>query len=53
MTPDENPMNHPDEQPPPGNDSPRFGRLLVVLVLVVAMLGLLTFAAETYYSANP
>ena len=50
---DENPMDHPEEQPPVGADAPRFGRLLIVLVLAVVMIGVLTFAAEAYYSANP
>ncbi len=53
MTPDENPMDHPQEQPPAGNGSPRFGRLLIVLVLAVVMIGVLTFVAESYYTANP
>jgi hypothetical protein len=34
-----------------GNDgTPKFGRLLIVLVLAVALIGVLTFAAEAYYS---
>lgn len=34
-----------------GNDgAPKFGRLLIVLVLAVALIGALTFAAEAYYS---
>ncbi len=34
-----------------GNDgAPKFGRLLIVLVLAVALIGVLTFAAEAYYS---
>ena len=53
MTPDENPMNHPEEQAPAGDGSPRFGRLLIVLVLAVVMIGVLTFVAESYYSAHP
>jgi hypothetical protein len=34
-----------------GNDgAPKFGRLLIVLLLAVALIGVLTFAAEAYYS---
>ena len=34
-----------------GSDgTPKFGRLLIVLVLAVALIGVLTFAAEAYYS---
>ena len=34
-----------------GNDgTPKFGRLLIVLVLAVALIGVLTFVAEAYYS---
>lgn len=30
--------------------TPKFGRLLIVLLLAVALIGVLTFAAEAYYS---
>lgn len=30
--------------------SPKFGRLLIVLALAVALIGILTFSAEAYYS---
>ena len=30
--------------------APKFGRLLIVLLLAVALIGALTFAAEAYYS---
>lgn len=30
--------------------SPKFGRLLIVLVLAVALIGVITFAAEAYYT---
>ena len=30
--------------------TPKFGRLVIVLVLAVALIGVLTFAAEAYYS---
>lgn len=33
-----------------GDDgSPKFGRLLIVLVLAVALIGVITFAAEAWY----
>lgn len=46
----DSPMHHPKEQPAGSDGSPRFGRLLVVLALAVAMIGLLTFASEAYFS---
>ena len=30
--------------------SPKFGRLLIVLVLAVALIGVITLTAEAYYS---
>ena len=30
--------------------APKFGRLLIVLLLAVGLIGVLTFAAEAYYS---
>lgn len=32
-----------------GDGSPKFGRLLIVLVLAVALIGVITFAAEAWY----
>ncbi|AMP03543.1 hypothetical protein [Collimonas pratensis] len=46
----ENPMHHPDEQPSGSEGSPKFGRLLIVLVLVVILIGFITFASEWFYS---
>ncbi|MDB5797338.1 MAG: hypothetical protein JWP36_1240 [Paucimonas sp.] len=43
-----NPMNHPDEQPAGSDDAPKFGRLLIVLVLAVAFLGLVTWASQAW-----
>ena len=34
----------------PHDGTPKFGRLLIVLLLAVALIGVLTFAAEAYYS---
>ncbi len=43
---DDNPMQHPEEQPVnPANETPQFGRLLVVLLLAVGLLGLITWAS--------
>ncbi|HWX03178.1 hypothetical protein [Collimonas sp.] len=46
----ENPMHHPDEQPSGSEGSPKFGRLLIVLVLAVILIGFITFASEWFYS---
>jgi len=47
----DNPMQHPDEQPVTGSDgTPRFGRLLIVLALVVVLIGVITYASEAWYS---
>lgn len=38
-------------EPPDGGDgSPKFGRLLIALVLAVMLIGAITLAAEAYYS---
>ncbi len=33
-----------------GSGSPKFGRLLIVLILAVALIGVITLSAEAYYS---
>ncbi|SFU38457.1 hypothetical protein [Pseudoduganella namucuonensis] len=44
-------MTEPTTQPPADDDgSPKFGRLLIVLVLAVLLVVALTFATEAYYS---
>ena len=49
---DDNPMQRPDEQPVnPAGQKPKFGRLLVVLVLTVALLGLITWASVEYVTS--
>jgi hypothetical protein len=48
--PQKNPMNHPEEPPTGVEGSPKFGRLLIVLVLTVIALGFLTWATEAFYS---
>lgn len=36
--------------PKKDDGTPKFGRLLIVLVIVVIAMGLLTWASEAYYS---
>ncbi len=48
--PNNNPMNHPTEQPAGSEDAPKFGRLLAVLAAAVLLIVLLTFASVEYYS---
>ncbi len=44
-------MDHPPEQPPTGSEgSPKFGRLLLVLLGAVALIGVLTVVAERFGS---
>ena len=44
----DNPMKHPDEPPSGAYHGPHFGRLLVVLVLAVMLLGLITWVSVAY-----
>ncbi len=44
----DNPMQHPDEQPSGADHGPHFGRLLTVLVAAVMLLGLITWASVAY-----
>lgn len=49
--PNHNPMNHPDEQPVGSDDgAPKFGRLLIVLVIAVLLIVAITFLSESLYS---
>ena len=34
----------------PHDGTPKFGRLLIVLLLAVALIGIITLSAEAYYS---
>ena len=45
-----NPMNHPEEQPAGSDGQPKFGRLLIVLGAVVAIIVLVTWGSEAYFS---
>jgi hypothetical protein len=47
---DLNPMQHPEEQPVGTDDTPKFGRLLVVLLGAVLFIAVLTFISEAMYS---
>jgi hypothetical protein len=47
--PERNPMNRPEVQSTGVEGSPKFGLLLIVLILTVISLGLLTWAMEAYY----
>ena len=47
---DDNPMDHPHEQPAGSDGVPHFGRLLIILLAAVVMIGVLTCVAEAYYS---
>jgi hypothetical protein len=48
--PEPNPMDHPAEQPAGSDGSPRFGRLLIVLILAVLLIVAITFGSEAYFS---
>jgi len=45
----DNPMQHPDEQQVVNVGSPRFGRLLVILLVIVLLSALLAMSAQTYF----
>lgn len=42
---DDNPMHHPDEQPYGLDKGPQFGKLLVVLAISVALLGVIVWVS--------
>lgn len=46
----DNPMHHPEEQAAGTDDSPKFGRLLIVLVFAVMLIGVITLTSEMYFS---
>jgi hypothetical protein len=47
---DRNPMDHPEEQPTGTDGVPKFGRLLVILLLAVLSIVALTFFSEKFHS---
>lgn len=48
--PNRNPMEHPAEQPSGAEGSPRFGRLLIVLMAAVLLIAAITFITASLYS---
>jgi hypothetical protein len=46
----DNPMEHPPEQPSGTDDSPRFGRLLLILGAAVLVIVAVTFVSEALYT---
>lgn len=47
---DDNPMGHPEEQPAGDDGSPKFGRLLLVLIAVVLLIVAITLVSEAMYT---
>jgi hypothetical protein len=45
-----NPVKHPEEQPSGSDESPKFGRLLIVLIFAVLLIGAITLGSEAYFS---
>ena len=45
---DDNPMNPPEEQPVISDQTPKFGKLLLVLVVAVLLLALITWASVAF-----
>ncbi len=43
-----NPMQHPEEQPVMSDQTPQFGKLLLVLAAAVLLLALITWASVAY-----
>lgn len=50
MPVEENPMQHPEEQPSGADGSPKFGRLLLLLAFAVLMVVAVTFGSLAYYT---
>jgi hypothetical protein len=44
------PEKHPEEQPAGSDDAPKFGRLLIVLIIAVVLIGVITLGSEAYFS---
>ncbi len=45
IEPDDNPMQHPDEQPHGSDGGPQFGRLLLVLAVAVLLIGVIVWVS--------
>lgn len=48
--PESNPMDHPPEQPSGSDGTPRFGRLLLVLLAAVLLIVAISFLSERFLS---
>jgi hypothetical protein len=48
--PRNNPMEHPAEQPTGADGTPKFGKLLLVLIGAVLLIVAITLASEALYS---
>lgn len=48
--PQDNPMQHPEEQPTGTDEGPHFGRLLLILGGAVLVIVAVTFLSEAFYS---
>ena len=48
--PSNNPMDHPAEQPAGSDGAPKFGRLLLVLLVAVLFIVGMTFLSVTIYT---
>lgn len=44
-SPDDNPMQHPDEQPYGSDDGPKFGKLLLALAASIALIGVIVWVS--------
>lgn len=42
---DDEPMQHPEEQPQGSDEAPQFGKLLAVLAISVALIGLIVWVS--------
>ena len=43
--PDDNPMQHPEEQPFGSDGGPQFGRLLLVLAVAILLIGVIVWVS--------
>jgi hypothetical protein len=48
--PPNNPMRHPEEPASGSDDAPKFGRLLIALGIAVALIGVVTYASEAWFT---
>lgn len=50
LDPDNNSALHPEDPPSDSDGTPKFGRLLLLLAFGVALVVLLTFGSQAYYT---